>query len=218
MAPFLGTLGLFIAMRYEAIDAKDTLQQLQAVLDTNFWLATHVTAITLGYAAGLLASAFGHVYLVGKMLGIRKEDKGAYREIYRMLYGVLLFSLLFTIVGTILGGIWANDSWGRFWGWDPKENGALMIVLSQLAIVHARQGGYIRAFGVALATVAHGAVIAFSWWHVNLLGIGLHAYGFTQGVATALTIFYLVELAVVLAAAGWGWARLRDAGSAAGGG
>ena len=94
----------------------------------------------------------------------------------------ICFGLLFSVIGTILGGIWANDSWGRFWGWDPKENGALLIVLSQIAILHGRAGGYLRTHGVCMAAALGGTVIAFSWWGVNLLGVGLHSYGFTSGI------------------------------------
>jgi len=200
----LGALGLFIAARYEEIDRKDTMPQLQAVLDTNFWLATHVTCITMGYAAGLLAAAIAHVYVIGKAFRFKKDDPDFYRGVSRMVYGALGFSLIFSVVGTILGGVWANDSWGRFWGWDPKENGALMIVLSQLAIIHGRLGGYLKAFGVSVAVIAGGMVIAFSWWGVNLLGIGLHAYGFTEGLQRALNIFYLTE-SLVLVFAGSVW-------------
>ncbi len=130
-----------------------------------------------------------------------------------MTYGMLAFGLLFSVVGTILGGIWANDSWGRFWGWDPKENGALMICLAQLAILHARLGGYLKTFGIAMATVVQGVVVAFSWWHVNHLGIGLHAYGFTQGVITTLTISYVVESLVLVA--GFSYLFRRGSGASA---
>ena len=197
-AVFLGALGLFIAGRFEGIDRRDTMPQLGAVLDTNFWLATHVTCITIGYAAGLLAAGIAHVYVLGKAFRFKKNDPDFYRGVGRMVYGTLAFSLVFSVVGTILGGVWANDSWGRFWGWDPKENGALMIVLSQIAIIHARMGGYLKSFGVAMATILGGMIIAFSWWGVNLLGIGLHAYGFTAGLQEALNTFYLVESLVFL--------------------
>ncbi|MGE4620373.1 MAG: cytochrome c biogenesis protein CcsA, partial [Planctomycetota bacterium] len=121
-ATVLGTLGCFLSMRYElkeAVSAGDTMPSLVAVLDTNFWLSTHVTSVTLGYSAGLLAAAISHVWLIGKLFGIRKNDKDFYRSITRMVYGTICFGLFFSIVGTILGGIWANYSWGRFWGWDP---------------------------------------------------------------------------------------------------
>jgi len=197
-AVMLGALGLFIAGRYEEIDRQDTMPQLLAVLDTNFWLATHVTCITIGYAAGLLAAAIAHVYVLGKAFKLKKNDPDFYRGVGRMVYGTLAFSLIFSVVGTILGGVWANDSWGRFWGWDPKENGALMIVLSQLAIIHSRQGGYLKPFGVSMAVIFGGMIIAFSWWGVNLMGVGLHAYGFTAGLKEALNLFYLIEAGVLV--------------------
>ncbi|MCA9002010.1 MAG: cytochrome c biogenesis protein CcsA, partial [Planctomycetes bacterium] len=124
----------------------------------------------------------------------------ARKELTRMIYGVLCFSLLFSVVGTILGGVWANDSWGRFWGWDPKENGALLICLWELIILHARMGGFIRDFGFAVMNVLLAVVVAFSWWGVNLLGVGLHSYGFTEGVNFWLSVFYGVEITVVLIA------------------
>jgi hypothetical protein len=80
-------------------------------------------------------------------------------------------------VGTILGGIWADQSWGRFWGWDPKENGALLIVLWNATILHARWGGLIRERGLAVMSVFGNIVVSLSWFGVNMLGVGLHSYG-----------------------------------------
>jgi cytochrome c biogenesis factor len=134
-----------------------------------------------------------------------------------MVYGVLCFGLIFSTVGTILGGIWANESWGRFWGWDPKENGALLIVISQLVILHARKGGFLREFGVAIAGAAAGCVVAFSWWGVNLLGVGLHSYGFTSGIQSALSSYYAIQGSIVLLglAALWRERRAKRAGLSA---
>ncbi|MCC6699207.1 MAG: cytochrome c biogenesis protein CcsA [Candidatus Hydrogenedentes bacterium] len=196
---FLGMAGIFLAYRYEAKEGVDTMPSLIAVLDTNFWLATHVTTVTMGYAAGLLAAAIAHVYILGRALGFRRSDKDFYKNVTRMTYGVLCFGLVFSVVGTVLGGIWANDSWGRFWGWDPKENGALMIVLWELAILHARMGGYIRDLGLAVSSVFCGMIVAFSWWGVNLLGVGLHSYGFTSGIMQSLVVFWGLETVVMLA-------------------
>ncbi len=190
VAAFLGSLGMFLANRYEITNKSDTMPQLVAVLDTNFWLATHVTIINIGYAAGMLAAGIAHVYILGRLLGFRKGDKGFYRGLTRMVYGVTCFGLVFAFIGTVLGGIWANYSWGRFWGWDPKENGAALICLSMLAALHARMGGYIRDMGLSLWAIATGCVVAFSWWGVNLLGVGLHSYGFTSGIWTATYIFW----------------------------
>ena len=182
---------------------EDTMPQLVAVLDTNFWLATHVTCIAIGYMASLLTGFVAHVYVLGKVFGFKKGDTTFYRNVGRMVYGLLGFALIFATIGTILGGIWANESWGRFWGWDPKENGALMIVLMQLAMVHLRLGGYIKAFGMSMAAIVLNIIVGFSWWGVTLLGIGLHSYGFTAGIARTLYIFYGIELLVFLIGAGW---------------
>ena len=203
MSVILGAIGMFLAMKFEQSDGEDTMPALVAVLDTNFWLATHVTTVTAGYSAGLLAALFGHVYLFGKWFGVKRGDPQFYRNVARMTYGALCFGVVFSVIGTILGGIWANYSWGRFWGWDPKENGALMIVLWELAVLHARMGGYIRDFGLCMAAVFGAMVIAFSWWGVNVLGVGLHSYGFTSGIATALNGFYWFEGVVLAVGAGY---------------
>ncbi|GMW02427.1 MAG: hypothetical protein AMXMBFR84_35630 [Candidatus Hydrogenedentota bacterium] len=208
----LGLLGMFLAGKYEMVEGVDTMPTLIAVLDTNFWLSTHVTTITIGYAAGLVASAIAHVYLFGKAFGLRRDDTAFYAAVSRMVYGVICFGLLFSAVGTILGGIWANESWGRFWGWDPKENGALMIVLWGLAVLHARMGGYIRQLGLSVSAVFGGIIVAFSWFGVNLLGVGLHSYGFTSGIATALFTFYLLETLVLLVGA-YVWLKQDESGA-----
>ena len=201
LAAVFGALGMFIANSFEALEGRDTMQPLVAVLDTNFWLASHVTTVTIGYGAGLLAGAIGHVYVLGKVFGLKKADPGFYKALSSMTYGMLCFGLLFSVVGTVLGGIWANESWGRFWGWDPKENGALTIVLWELIVLHGRMGGYLRDFGIAMASVFGAAVVAASWWGVNLLGVGLHSYGFTSGILIALLSYFAFE-ALVLAAGG----------------
>lgn len=201
---------MFLAMRLEELDAVstgDSMKNLMAVLDTNFWLSTHVTSVTFGYCAGLFAWALAATWVLAlPLVQLRRQKKGAsaaswHRSLTRSIYGVVAFSLLFSLVGTILGGIWANYSWGRFWGWDPKENGALVIVLWQLLILHARQGGLIKDLGLALTTVALGSVVVFSWFGVNQLGVGLHSYGFTTGAATAMTIWHGVNMVLIL----WGF-------------
>jgi ABC-type transport system involved in cytochrome c biogenesis permease subunit len=213
LSTLLGSGGLVLANRYELLEKGDTMPSLQAVLDTNFWLATHVTCVTIGYGAGLLAGAIGHVYVLGKAFGLKKGDTGFYKTLTTMTYGMLCFGLLFSVVGTVLGGIWANESWGRFWGWDPKENGALAIVLWELIVLHARMGGYIRDFGVAMASVFGTVVVASSWWGVNLLGVGLHSYGFTSGILWALVVFFAIEAVVMLTGAIW-WSVAGSAAAA----
>ena len=215
---FLGMVGLFLAFRYEAKEGVDTMPSLVAVLNTNFWLATHVTIVTMGYSAGLLAAAIAHLYIIGRALGIKKNDEATYKLLTRMTYGVLCFGVLFATVGTVLGGIWANDSWGRFWGWDPKENGALLIVLWGLIILHARMGCYIRDLGINMTAVILGMIVAFSWWGVNLLGVGLHSYGFTHGVWRGLMIFWGFESLVLLVGVGLWLFSSQQPGQKKGGG
>lgn len=209
-AVVLGAIGVFVANGYEVLDKRDTMPALVAVLDTNFWLATHVTAITIGYAAGMLAALLASGYLVAKLVGFRRRERSFYATLSRMVYGVVCFGLIFSLVGTMLGGIWANESWGRFWGWDPKENGALLIVIAQLVLLHARRGGYLREHGVCMAAAFAGTVVAFSWWGVNLLGVGLHSYGFTNGVRTALWTYYGAQWSICgLGAVAWVLERRR---------
>jgi len=119
------------------------------------------------------------------------------KDLGRMIYGTVCFALFFSFIGTVLGGLWADDSWGRFWGWDPKENGALMIVLWNALLLHARWGGLVKDRGVAALAVGGGIVTGWSWFGVNELGVGLHSYGFTEGVLLALGIFILTQLAVI---------------------
>ncbi|HOQ31994.1 MAG TPA: cytochrome c biogenesis protein CcsA [Candidatus Hydrogenedens sp.] len=201
LASFLGLLGLFIANRYEMKEGTDTMPSLVAVLDTNFWLTIHVTTIVIGYGAGLLASAFGHVWILGKLLKIKKDDTNFYKRLSRGIYGTICFCFFFSFIGTVLGGIWALQSWGRFWGWDPKENGALLIVLWCLIVIHAHLGKIINSLGEAAGSIILGVVVSFSWWGVNLLGVGLHSYGFTRGAWNSLLIFWIIETLLILSAA-----------------
>ena len=191
----------FVLEKQDAAASGDSMKSLVAVLDTNFWLSTHVTTVTFGYCAGLFAWLLATVWLLALPFVRQIEAAGRkvtwHSSLIRSVYGVVVFGLLFSLVGTILGGIWANYSWGRFWGWDPKENGALVIVLWQLVIVHARLGGMIKDLGMALLTVVLGSVVVFSWFGVNQLGVGLHSYGFTTGASTAITICHWTNAALV---------------------
>lgn len=174
----------------------DTMQMMQAVLDSNFWLATHVVTITLGYSASFLAGALGSAYL---LLGVftRQLDRPRAHALGRMIYGVVCFALLLSFVGTVLGGIWADQSWGRFWGWDPKENGAALIVLLNAIILHARWGGMVRRRGVAVLAVAGNIVVAWSWFGTNMLGVGLHSYGFMDSAAFWLAAFVASQIVLM---------------------
>jgi ABC-type transport system involved in cytochrome c biogenesis permease subunit len=174
----------------------DTLEMQRAVLDTNFWLATHVTTVTLGYSATFLAGVLAIVFVV---LGLFTDemDKHSRKTLSGAIYATVCFAMLFSFIGTVLGGIWADQSWGRFWGWDPKENGALMIVIWNALILHARWGGLAKARGIAVLAIFGNIVTAWSWFGTNMLGAGLHAYGFIDSAVFWLLAFVVSQLVFI---------------------
>jgi len=114
-----------------------------------------------------------------------------------MMYGTVCFGIFFSFVGTVLGGLWADDSWGRFWGWDPKENGALLIVLWNAILLHAHWDKIVGPRGLAVLAVGGNIITSWSWFGVNELSVGLHAYGFTEGVWATLWAFWLTQAVVM---------------------
>lgn len=212
-------IGTLIIAHFLAADG-DTIKVLQAVLDTQFWLTTHVLTVTLGYSATFLAGLLGValvVFVLGKWLvfGVDRltSQPGSHRlpsdwmspsrrsEVERilgaMIYGTVCFAAIFSLVGTVLGGLWADDSWGRFWGWDPKENGALMVVLWNALVLHARSARMVKLRGLALLAIGGNIVTAWSWFGVNELGVGMHTYGFTEGAARMLWLFWFSQLIII---------------------
>ncbi|HEX4048877.1 MAG TPA: cytochrome c biogenesis protein CcsA, partial [Elusimicrobiota bacterium] len=190
----LGFCTLLIAQHLSA--SGDTMEMMRAVLDSNFWLGTHVVTVTIGYGSTFLAGSLGITWILRRHL-VRHPDPETTKALVSLAYGVVAFALLFSFIGTTLGGIWADQSWGRFWGWDPKENGALLIVLWNAFILHARFAGYARERGVMLMTVFGNIVTSLSWFGVNMLGIGLHSYGFMDKAFYWLLAFGLSQLALI---------------------
>ncbi len=176
----------------------DTMEMMRAVLDSNFWLSTHVTSVTIGYSATFMAGIIGIVYILAGVYTRRLDDQLA-KTLGKMIYGTVAFGLLFSFVGTVLGGIWADQSWGRFWGWDPKENGAVLIVLMNALILHARWGGMVKTRGMAVLAVSGNIITAWSWFGTNMLGVGLHSYGFTESALFWMLVFVATQLAIMTA-------------------
>ena len=189
----LGSMLIFVSFGYEK--SGDSMGMLAAVLDTNFWLATHVVTITIGYGCSFVSSILGHIYLVQKFITLKdKEVTFDSRETLQNMHGAVLFALFFTVLGTILVGIWADQSWGRFWGWDPKENGAMLICMWLLWSVHGDLTKYFKDSEYALAVSLTSIVVVLAWFGVNLLNVGLHSYGFTESIANNIAYFTIAEL------------------------
>lgn len=187
--------------------SRDTLEMMQAVLDTNFWLATHVTTINLGYSITYLAGFGGIAYVlvglftphlrrpIGVGPGGRTAELG--KTLSQLIYGIVCAATLTSFVGTVLGGIWADYSWGRFWGWDPKENGAILIVLWNAMILHARWCGLVKDRGVAVMAIFGNIITTWSYFGTNQLGVGLHAYGFNNALAVGCVVTWGIHALII---------------------
>lgn len=194
IAAVIGICSLIVA--HHLIDGKDTLEQMKAVLDSNFWLTVHVLTVTMGYASTFLSGFIGIFYVI---FGITTKliDKQLAKMLTSVAFGIICFSTLFSFFGTVSGGIWADQSWGRFWGWDPKENGAILLVLWNVIILHARWGGFAKTRGIMAMAIFGNVVTSWSWMGTNMLGIGLHSYGFMNSAFPFLFGFWITQLAVI---------------------
>jgi len=195
--------------------AQDDFKVLDAVLNTNFWLATHVLFVTIGYGWCFLTAAAAHWFLLQACLF---RDKSATILRYgspeiRLITMNALIAFFFVTVGTILGGIWADQSWGRFWGWDPKENGALLIVLWIAWLLHGKISRDIKPLFYVAFMAFLSVIVAVAWFGVNLLSIGLHSYGFTSETAISLGSFAAAEIIIIGAMAIYLQYRDRKAAS-----
>ena len=204
------TLIALLLVHQMPIAMPSSIDPLVPVLRDNFWLTIHVLTITLSYAAFALAMGFGHILLwrYARNPAAARADAPMHFWLYRVLQlGVLLLA-----AGTILGGVWANYSWGRFWGWDPKETWALIALLCYILALHGRLADWWTQFGLAVASVVCFLAVLMAWYGVNfVLGKGLHSYGFGIGGETYVAIFVALDLLFVVFAI---W-RYRKSASAA---
>jgi len=172
------------------------LDPLVPVLRDNFWLTVHVLVITLSYAAFALALGFAHVILWRYIRNPRTAP--GLHQLHLWLYRMMFVGLILLAAGTILGGVWANYSWGRFWGWDPKETWALIAILLYVVAIHGKMAGWWGDFGMAVAAIIGFAGIIMAWYGVNyILGAGLHSYGFGVGGEEYILAFLALEAAYV---------------------
>ena len=190
------TLVALLLVHQMPIAMPSSIDPLVPVLRDNFWLTIHVLTITLSYAAFALAMGFGHILLwryARNPLAARADA-----PMHFWLYRVLQLGVLLLAAGTILGGVWANYSWGRFWGWDPKETWALIALLCYILTLHGRLAGWWTEFGLVVASVVCFLAVLMAWYGVNfVLGKGLHSYGFGIGGETYVATFVILDLLFV---------------------
>ena len=192
---FLAALLLFFAKF--VLEPGDTFRPIPAVLNSSVFLTVHVFTIALGFAGMILSGVVAHLAL---WRSFSKKDS-ADSPLESLLYGTLVFGTVFTALGTLLGGVWADFAWGRFWGFDPKECGALFVILWGMLLLHLRAGRLVSERGFALLNCFNVIVTFLCWFGVNLLGVGLHSYGFQGGTAAWLLGFVLADaLAIALLA------------------
>lgn len=190
------TLISLLLVHQMPIAMPSSIDPLVPVLRDNFWLTVHVLTITLSYAAFALAMGFGHILLWRYARNPAAASADA--PMHFWLYRVLQLGVLLLATGTILGGVWANYSWGRFWGWDPKETWALIALLCYILTLHGRLAGWWTEFGLVVASVICFLAILMAWYGVNfVLGKGLHSYGFGVGGETYVAIFVVLDLLFV---------------------
>jgi cytochrome c-type biogenesis protein CcsB len=190
------TLVALLLVHQMPIAMPSSIDPLVPVLRDNFWLTIHVLTITLSYAAFALAMGFGHILLWRYARNPAAASADA--PMHFWLYRVLQLGVLLLAAGTILGGVWANYSWGRFWGWDPKETWALIALLCYILTLHGRLAGWWTEFGLVVASVVCFLAVLMAWYGVNfVLGKGLHSYGFGIGGETYVATFVIADLLFV---------------------
>jgi cytochrome c-type biogenesis protein CcsB len=197
-AAAVSTVALVVADNCPAL-LDPSLRPLQPVLRSNYWLVIHVMTITMSYAAFALALGISNITLGYHLFG--STNREAIAALGKFTYKVLQVGVLLLAAGTILGGVWAAYSWGRFWGWDPKEVWALITLLGYLAVLHARFIGWVGDLGLAALSVLCFSLVVMAWYGVNfVLGAGLHSYGFGGGGQTYVYSTLLVQFLYMLAA------------------
>jgi ABC-type transport system involved in cytochrome c biogenesis permease subunit len=174
------------------------LSTIQPVLNSQYWLIIHVLMVVGSYGFFVLAGILGHLFLINCFF-VKKNPEKSSRLIAALLQCLYIGTFLL-IAGTILGGVWAAESWGRFWDWDPKEAWAFISACGYLMIIHAYRFRHIADFGLAIGSILGLLTISFTWYGVNyILGTGLHSYGFGSGGEIYYYAFLFAEILFVAA-------------------
>ena len=191
IASSIAALALLVLLKLTGINS--SLENVQAVLDSQYWLIIHVLMVVGSYGAFILAGILGHFYLIGFVKN--KFETQSLASIAKFILQSMYLGVALLIPGTILGGVWAAESWGRFWDWDPKESWAFISASIYLIFIHAYTFGHIRNLGLAMGSIAGMLAISFTWYGVNyILGTGLHTYGFGVGGVGYYYLYFLIEI------------------------
>jgi ABC-type transport system involved in cytochrome c biogenesis permease subunit len=198
-AALVSTLGFVLADQLP-LTFSPAIQPLQAVLRSNYWLVVHVLTIVSSYAPFALAWGLGNLNLGLILFAPQRRD--LIKTLSHFCYRAIQVGVLLLFLGTMLGGFWAAESWGRFWGWDPKEVWALIALLCYLIPLHARYVGWVQDFGLAVCSVVCFASVVMAWYGVNfVLGAGLHSYGFGTGNDAWIYVAGMLNISLVVHAA-----------------
>ncbi|MDH3520333.1 MAG: cytochrome c biogenesis protein CcsA [Myxococcales bacterium] len=191
-----GLAGFLCLSFAENLPIDSSINPLVPVLAHTSWLSIHVMTIMLSYSALALAMVIGHASLFVEVF--QRHKVLLLSSLSKVLYKILQIGVLFLAAGIIFGAIWANESWGRYWGWDPKETWSLITLFLYLAIVHARFAGWLGHFGLAASAIIGFLAVLMTYYGVNfILAAGLHSYGFSEGGRIYAALYTIVELAIV---------------------
>jgi len=199
LAASAGVLGFVCLAFAENLPIDSAVNPLVPVLANTSWLAIHVMTIMLSYSALGLAMILGHVLLCTEVF--RRDDYALSSSLAKILYKTIQVGVLLLAAGIVFGAVWANESWGRYWGWDPKETWSLITFFIYLAIIHARFAGWLHSFGLAASSVLAFLAVIMTYYGVNfILSTGMHAYGFADGGQLYVTAYAITEIAIIIAA------------------
>jgi ABC-type transport system involved in cytochrome c biogenesis permease subunit len=188
------------------------IASLTPILQSRLWLTIHVITIVSSYGAFALALILGDLLLLHFLR--RDPDAQFAAEQAAVIDRLIQIGVLLITTGIILGGLWAEQSWGRFWGWDPKEVWALVVLLVYLLLVHGRFAGWLNSFGMAMGAVLSFSAVIMSWYGVNfLLSAGLHSYGFGTGGRVVIAVCVIGQLGFAMFV--WVWRVGRSTKGAA---
>ncbi|MEY2667840.1 MAG: hypothetical protein RJA59_478, partial [Pseudomonadota bacterium] len=181
------------------------IHPIAPVLSGTPWLAIHVPIIMVGYAVLALGLVVAHMQIGFTIFAPTKV--AVIDRLYDLLYWYMFVGSILLIAGILTGSMWAASSWGRYWGWDPKEVWSLVAFLCYMAILHAKVDKMIGQFGVAAISIGAFQTILFTYLGVNfVLTTGMHSYGMGD---SPVVMWMLITALVEVAFLAWGWVAFR---------